>query len=215
MSSNYTVKWGDNLYHIARAHGVTLGELLIANPQFAKRDPNLIAIGETIVIPDTPAFCDSLDLETATMKCPKKDIGILSESAAQKLFDLLDKESHIPFDYPPDCCYSRAHEMCRIMAQNGVECNKYWLYAKNFRTADQIDLIPKDKDGNAISFPNRKGNSRPIGWDYHVAPLIKVTKEDGSVEERVVDPSLASQPVSKDEWKAIMEGSKGAMTRTP
>ncbi len=44
----YTVKDGDTLSSIARAHGITLDELMSAN---GLRDPNKIAVGQVLVIP--------------------------------------------------------------------------------------------------------------------------------------------------------------------
>ncbi len=47
--SLYTIKKNDNLSKIAKAHGITLDELLRANP--AIKNPNAIAEGQQIVIP--------------------------------------------------------------------------------------------------------------------------------------------------------------------
>ena len=46
-----TVKSGDTLSRIAKANGLTLAQLLNANPQF-KAKPNSIKVGDTVVIPD-------------------------------------------------------------------------------------------------------------------------------------------------------------------
>ncbi|HET7472716.1 MAG TPA: LysM domain-containing protein [Candidatus Limnocylindrales bacterium] len=45
----YTIKKGDTLSKIAAAHGITVDELLAANP--AIKDPNKIGLGQQIVIP--------------------------------------------------------------------------------------------------------------------------------------------------------------------
>jgi LysM repeat protein len=45
----YTIKKGDTLSKIATAHGLTLDELMAANP--AIKDPNKISEGQQIVIP--------------------------------------------------------------------------------------------------------------------------------------------------------------------
>ncbi|MFC1835098.1 protein-glutamine glutaminase family protein, partial [Thermodesulfobacteriota bacterium] len=38
-------------------------------------------------------------------------------------------EPCIPFVYPKDGCWVRAHEMCRLMMEDGVEPGKVWIYA--------------------------------------------------------------------------------------
>jgi spore coat assembly protein SafA len=48
-SGNYTVKSGDTLWDIARAHGVSLSALERANPQIA--NPDLIFPGQHVIIP--------------------------------------------------------------------------------------------------------------------------------------------------------------------
>ena len=48
----YTIKKGENLSKIATDHGVTLEELMAANPQI--KNPNRIAEGQQITIP-TPS----------------------------------------------------------------------------------------------------------------------------------------------------------------
>jgi LysM repeat protein len=48
----YTIKKGDTLSKIATANGITVDELLAANP--AIKDPNKISLGQQIVIP-TPS----------------------------------------------------------------------------------------------------------------------------------------------------------------
>lgn len=49
--STYTVKSGDTLYKIAKAGGVTINELLAANP--AIKNPSMIYVGQKITIPST------------------------------------------------------------------------------------------------------------------------------------------------------------------
>lgn len=47
----HVVKRGETLTKIAKAHGITLGQLLEANPQF-KLHPNIVASGDLVVVPD-------------------------------------------------------------------------------------------------------------------------------------------------------------------
>jgi LysM repeat protein len=46
----YTVQAGDTLFSIARRHGLTVEQLLAANPQVT--NPNLVQIGQVLVIPE-------------------------------------------------------------------------------------------------------------------------------------------------------------------
>lgn len=47
----HTVKSGETLGKVAKAHGITLGQLLDANPKF-KADPNRVRVGDILNIPD-------------------------------------------------------------------------------------------------------------------------------------------------------------------
>ena len=49
QASVHTVRRGETLSGIAKAHGLTLGQLLAANPQI--RDPNRIAVGQAVNLP--------------------------------------------------------------------------------------------------------------------------------------------------------------------
>jgi len=72
--------------------------------------------------------------------------GAITEDKANELFKELASQEHIPFDYPIDCCYSRAHEMCRIMNENGVKCGKVWNYAH--------DVVEEGANGLKADTPN-------------------------------------------------------------
>lgn len=52
-ASQYTVQTGDSLDSIARAHGLTVEELLGANPVLRER-PDDLAVGQVLVIPARP-----------------------------------------------------------------------------------------------------------------------------------------------------------------
>jgi LysM repeat protein len=51
---NYVVQWGDTLAKIAVAHGVTVNDLLAANPNIWS--PSLIYAGQVIYVPAAPAY---------------------------------------------------------------------------------------------------------------------------------------------------------------
>lgn len=80
-SKNYRVAPGDSLWSIAKAHGITLGELLTANPKLTKshgRDPDLIFPGEHIIIPDSK-FSEQADIDQTVVPC-----SILPEDKTKK-----------------------------------------------------------------------------------------------------------------------------------
>lgn len=82
----------------------------------------------------------------------------------------------IPFRYPVDGCFARAHAMRRILLANGYDCQKIFLY------------------GNLAA---KKGCC--VTWGYHVAPLVYVSTSSGTVT-KVLDPSLFNSPVSIETW---------------
>jgi len=149
----------------------------------------------------TPAGC-------ATTPCPSKDV--LTEDQAKALFDELKNQPQIPFDYPVDCCYTRANEMCRIMESKGTACRKYWLFDEKWGEGGMKASLAPVKGGKPVDFPDPDtGRREPVRWVYHVAPLVRVKKADGSVDEMVMDPSIADGPVTKDQWRKIQGDSPG------
>ncbi|HKR11881.1 MAG TPA: protein-glutamine glutaminase family protein [Pyrinomonadaceae bacterium] len=118
-------------------------------------------------------------------QCP---LGALSKAKADEMFKTLASQNHIPFDYPDDCCYSRAHEMCRIMKAEGVDCRKVWNYGQGF----------PDNSTLQASTPNHPNGK--VSWRYHVAPVVSVN-ENGTCTDMVMDPSLFDRPVTVAEWK--------------
>ena len=113
-----------------------------------------------------------------------------AQKKAQALFDELANDKNIPFDYPLDCCYARAHEMCRQLEAKGIECGKTWYYPAGWPAGSlsvtglpKTDIIP---DGS-------------LAWSYHVAPTVEV---DG--KPMVFDPSMFKGPVTPEEWRSKM-----------
>ena len=78
----YVVKPGDTLSKIAKQNGVTLAQLLQANPQIT--DPNKIRVGQTINVPAT------LDTQTDTTKpLPANMVPAVAAAAAGALGEAL------------------------------------------------------------------------------------------------------------------------------
>jgi Glutaminase len=99
----------------------------------------------------------------------------------------------IPFSYPDDGCYARAHLMCIKMEALGTAPEKVWLYGR---------LVVRTPCN-----PNCQ-----VLWVYHVAPILRVT-DAGRIRIMVIDPSLFSTPVTDADWKQI-QGDPGALAAT-
>ena len=123
------------------------------------------------------------------------DVGALapiSQPDAEALFKkMVVSADKIPFDYPNDCCYSRAHEMCRMMKKQGVECGKIWNYRK--------------PGGPPLVADTQNSPSGHVTWRYHVAPTVNVRGNDGTVRTMVVDPSMFDHLVTEEEWRAAQQ----------
>jgi WXG100 family type VII secretion target len=114
---------------------------------------------------------------------------------AQQIFNDMKDEPDIAFDYPPDGCYARAHIMAKRTAERyGTTAGKGWIFA--------------EKSNRGTLDPNVDYAGREVKWVYHVAPVIQVRQPDGSVVEMIIDPSIASGPVTMEEWKRIMQDRK-------
>lgn len=87
----------------------------------------------------------------------------------------------IPFLYPDDGCYARAHEMCRLMRLQGIEAEKIWIFGS-------LNPATSNHPGCAVS------------WWYHVAPTLLVSTVAGT-EKRVIDPSLMGGPTTENDWR--------------
>lgn len=89
VTTDYKIKKGDNLTKIAAANGVTVQELLAANPQI--KNPNLIYAGETIKIPGKeqpdPAF-NNTDREAFNQQTlPTNDDSVRDQELAKSISD--------------------------------------------------------------------------------------------------------------------------------
>jgi|GEM_PF-1045184 len=118
--------------------------------------------------------------------------GVLTKKKADALFnEMKAKKEDIPFDYPYDCCYARAHMMCHLIKEQGIPCGKVWNYAHDY------------PDGNSLRVDTPNAQQGHVNWRYHVAPMVKVADDSGNVESMVIDPSIFDHPVTEKEWKDI------------
>ncbi len=96
----------------------------------------------------------------------------------------------IPFLYPDDGCWGRAHEMCRLMIAAGAKPKKVWIYG-------------------SLHTLTRNNPNCFVNWGWHVAPTLCVRTGFCKMEDRVIDPALFQDPVSKPTWKGV-QGDPGA-----
>lgn len=172
------------------------------------------ANGQSVAVIDDPSSHNIIDVTVLAERheAPKPEAAVIEPEAglemgpmatvtlaqAQQLFTLMNAKvccpsrasaACIPFGYPDDGCWGRAHEMYRLMAIQGVTCNKVWIYG-NLRAA-------------TINNPRCE-----VRWGWHVAPTLLVNTGRG-METYVIDPSLFAGPVTWATW-ASMQGDPGA-----
>lgn len=129
----------------------------------------------------------------------------VSRRRAQELFDQLAARTCdpltvpspcIPFLYPDDGCWARAHEMARVLKQQGACPRKVWI------------------SGWPLVAPTRNHPSCQVQWGWHVAPTICVRTGLLRCATRVIDPSLFSGPVSRSQWKGAQGNPAATLTDT-
>jgi hypothetical protein len=132
-----------------------------------------------------------------------------SAAKAQQVFDAMAATSCnpltvpppcIPFLYPDDGCWARAHEMCRLMINMGLSPRKVW-----------IDHSP----GHWLHVNTKNNPQCYVEWGWHVAPTLCVRGPTFfSTERMVIDPSLFTTPVSKATWKGVQGDPSATLTDT-
>jgi hypothetical protein len=180
--------------HFLRADHPDFDQLL-ATLEHARVNKTLVAVTETMdhdIIDVRPLPGTSV---TARQAMPGEEIAgdpsiaaSVTLAQAQQMFDLVSPEiccpataaaPCIPFNYPDDGCWGRAHEMCRLMIAAGITPNKVWIFG-NLRAASQ---------NNA---------NCQVHWGWHVAPTLSV-----GTETYVIDPSLFNGPVTQANWAGV------------
>lgn len=103
----------------------------------------------------------------------------------------------IPFRYPDDGCWGRAHEMCRLMTGMSVRSRKVWIQGW-------------------LQVSTRNNPSCEVYWGWHVAPTVRVRagwwQLFGSTQ--VVDPALFGDPVAQATWASVQNDPNASLTGT-
>jgi hypothetical protein len=101
----------------------------------------------------------------------------------------------IPFLYPDDGCWGRAHEMSRLMLAMGLCPKKVW-------------------SRGSLHVRTRNNPNCEVYWGWHVAPTLCVRTGFLRRTRMVIDPSLFDTPVTKADWKAKQEDANASLTDT-
>ncbi|MFT3798078.1 protein-glutamine glutaminase family protein [Microbacterium sp.] len=128
----------------------------------------------------------------------------LSRARAQQLFDQLATLSCapltvpapcIPFLYPDDGCWGRAHEMSRLLIAKGVTPGKVWIRG-------------------GLRVATRNNPTCAVRWGWHVAPTVIVRRFPWLSRRMVIDPSLFATPVTEAVWKGVQGDPAATLTQT-
>ena len=103
----------------------------------------------------------------------------------------------IPFMYPDDGCWARAHEMCRRLIAMGHHPAKVWIRAR-----DPARLTPSSRN-----HPQCHAN-----WFWHCAPTLVVRSGLIWFNRYVIDPALFAGPVPVATWKAAQNDPDATLT---
>jgi hypothetical protein len=132
----------------------------------------------------------------------------LSKTKAQQVFDAMAATTCnpltvpapcIPFLYPDDGCWARAHEMCRLMFNMGLSPRKVWI----------------DHSGPLLHVNTRNNPQCFVEWGWHVAPTLCVRGPKLFQTRRmVIDPSLFTTPVTEATWKGVQGNPNATLTHT-
>lgn len=130
-----------------------------------------------------------------TLQGREFEISVVDYETAKRLFDEMASKDYIPFKYPEDGCYARAHEMSRLLEQKGILTGKVFIEG-------------------SLRVETSNSPKGYVEWWYHVAPVLLVEK-DGKQEVYVIDPSIFDRPVPAEEWYAIQtKHDRGRRDRT-
>jgi hypothetical protein len=105
----------------------------------------------------------------------------------------------IPFHYPPDGCYARAHIMAGLLTSKGYASER--VFAVSQKSGGQGGLNVQSN----FAADAQQGQKPNVNWWYHVAPIIKVRNPlDNTVSDMVMDPSMFGGPVPIGTWTGAM-----------
>lgn len=158
----------------------------------------------TVLVTETPDLHEIIDVRsppagmllvgpaTQVPEVATPELAAVTIDVARAMFSMVNGRTccsaapaapGIPFTYPDDGCWGRAHEMYRLMMAAGVPTDKVWIY------------------GNLHVVSANKPNCN-VYWGWHVAPTLPVTT-GGGIQTYVIDPALFTEPVPRATWAGV------------
>ena len=110
----------------------------------------------------------------------RHSISVISQERALEIFREQARDPAIPFRYPDDGCYARAHRMSQNLEAQGINTVKIFVEGR----------LQLNTSNSPQGF---------VRWQYHVAPAVCVRTTTG-IQLMVIDPSLHQQPVTARDW---------------
>jgi len=126
----------------------------------------------------TKRFREVLSTEPEFPKT-KENLGPIPSLAALNALWSQITSASIPFAYPVDGCFARAHKMRQIIRSNGYDSAKQFAYG---------NLAARGLSGCCVE------------WSYHVAPVVRSRNPSNVIQVVILDPSLFTGPVSIPTW---------------
>lgn len=155
--------------------------LATANPAHAKKlmSHRRPAQAEPIVCPPSLPRTGLLKMKNNV----PFQVSVVTPCEVQKYFAEVAAAPDIPYQYPEDGCYARAHAMSRILEREDVITGKVFV------------------EGN-LRVETKNSPKGYVEWWYHVAPVLLVDR-DGTPEVDVLDPSIFDHAVPVNDWLEI------------
>src|SRR5215218_246270 len=125
---------------------------------------------------------------------PAEAVRIFAVMSTLTFTDTGGTQSPVPYHYPVDGCYARAHMMAQVLTRAGYASERVFA----------TSTMP-----GGLEIPNQYSEDQPGGappvtrWFYHVAPIINVRTASG-VQRHVIDPSTQAGPVPIETWLGAM-----------
>ena len=138
---------------------------------------------------------NQLESRPETEEISPEQAGEIFSALAHANLMTTEGEAPIPFHYPPDGCYARAHRMEEMLTEMGYGSQKVFVL-KGKRPLVAETQYASDQEGHQVT------------WAWHVAPLVKVRDPERGLVETVLDPSLYERPISLTEWEGLMGDSQ-------